>query len=74
MPKKSTPPGLSDFRPVAFTLHVMKALERLVLDCLQFGSQTPLGVDDAVTYLLQRSHSHLDGGGGFYHQSASFTG
>ncbi len=70
VPKKSTPSGLSDYRPVALTSHVMKVLERLVLGCLgpqvrssldplQFAHQLRLGVDDAVI-----THSHLDGGGG----------
>ena len=52
----------------------MKVLERLVLtqlrpqvrmflDPLQFAYQPRVGVDDAVIYLLQRAHMHLDGGG-----------
>ena len=52
----------------------MKVLERLVLAYLrpqvrssldpeQFAYQPRLGVDDAVIYLLQRAHLHLDGGG-----------
>lgn len=51
----------------------MKVLERLVLaqlrplvapflDPLQFAYQPHVGVDDAVVYLLQPAHSHLDGG------------
>ncbi|KAK0135139.1 putative RNA-directed DNA polymerase from transposon X-element [Merluccius polli] len=74
IPKKSRPSEPADFRPVALTSHVMKVLERLVLaqlrpqveaflDPLQFAYQPLLGVDDAVTYLLQRVHMHLDGGG-----------
>ena len=31
VPKRSTPSGLNDYRPVALTSHVMKVLERLVL-------------------------------------------
>ncbi|KAK0147064.1 RNA-directed DNA polymerase from mobile element jockey [Merluccius polli] len=74
IPKKSRPSEPADYRPVALTSHVMKVLERLVLaqlrpqveaflDPLQFAYQPLLGVDDAVTYLLQRAHMHLDGGG-----------
>uniref|UniRef100_A0A667Y6G0 B30.2/SPRY domain-containing protein n=1 Tax=Myripristis murdjan TaxID=586833 RepID=A0A667Y6G0_9TELE len=74
VPKKSTPSDLNDYRPVALTSHLMKVLERLVLahlrpqvkerlDPLQFAYQPHLGVDDAVIYLLQRAHMHLDGGG-----------
>ena len=37
---------------------------RMFLDPLQFAYQPHLGVDDAVIYLLQRAHMHLDGGGG----------
>ena len=67
----------------------MKVLERLVLanlrpqvrallDPLQFAYQPHLGVDDAVIYLLQRAHSHLDGGGGtvritFFDFSSAFN-
>ena len=38
---------------------------RALLNPLQFAHQPQLGVDDAVIYLLQRVHSHLDSGGGF---------
>ncbi|KAI3374567.1 hypothetical protein L3Q82_021133 [Scortum barcoo] len=71
------------------TSHVMKVLERLVLaqlrpqvrkflDPLQFAYQPHLGVDDAVIYLLQRAHMHLDGGGGtvritFFDFSSAFN-
>ncbi|KAK0146518.1 Interleukin-8 [Merluccius polli] len=75
VPKKLRPSNPADYRPVALTLHVMKVLERLVLaqlrpqvrtflDHLQFAYQPYFGVDDAVIYLLQRAHMHLDGGGG----------
>ena len=74
VPKETTPSGLSDYGPVALTSHVMKVLERLVLahlrpqvksslDPLQFAYQPHLGVDDAIIYLLQRAHSHLDQAG-----------
>ena len=66
---------LTDFRPVALTSHIMKTFERLllhllrpqvqhVLDPLQFAYQEKVGVDDADLYLLHRSYSHLDKGGG----------
>ncbi|XP_062844747.1 zinc finger protein 420-like, partial [Trichomycterus rosablanca] len=71
VPKKSCSSSLNDYRPVALTSHVMKVLERLVLsylrsqvspflDPLQFAYQQQVGVDDAVIYLLQRAHLHLD--------------
>ncbi|KAI3375550.1 hypothetical protein L3Q82_003877 [Scortum barcoo] len=89
VPKKSRPSDPADYRPVALTSHVMKVLERLVLaqlrpqvrkflDPLQFAYQPHLGVDDAVIYLLQRAHMHLDGGGGtvritFFDFSSAFN-
>ena len=67
----------------------MKVLERLVLaqlrpqvrmflDPLQFAYQPHLGVDDAVIYLPQRAHMHLDGGEGtvritFFDFSSAFN-
>ncbi|KAG5280428.1 hypothetical protein AALO_G00089020 [Alosa alosa] len=73
VPKKPHPSELNDFRPVALTSHVMKTMERLVLgmlrpqvrhalDPLQFAYQEKVGVDDAITYLLHRTHSHIDKG------------
>ena len=73
VPKKPHPKDLNDFRPVALTSHIMKTMERLVLqvlrpqvrharDPLQFAYQEKVGVDDAITYLLHRTHSHLDKG------------
>ena len=73
VPKKPHPRELNDFRPVALTSHLMKTLERLVLgilrpqvrhalDPLQFAYQEKVGVDDAISYLLHRTHSHLDKG------------
>lgn len=52
-----------------------KVLERLVLahlrpqledmqDPLQFAYRPHVGVENAITYVLQRAHSHLDGGAG----------
>lgn len=56
---------------MALTSHLMKTLERLVLhvvtpqvqqaqDPLQFGYQKNVGVEDAVQYLLHRTHTFLD--------------
>lgn len=89
VPKKPRPSDPADYRPIALTSHVMKVLERLVLaqlrpqvrtflDPLQFAYQPHLGVDDAVIYLLQRAHMHLDGGGGtvritFFDFSSAFN-
>ncbi|TWW53956.1 hypothetical protein D4764_0170350 [Takifugu flavidus] len=72
VPKKKNPSvAPSDYRPIALTSHIMKAMERLVLshlrplvspfqDPLQFAYQPKVGVDDAVIYLLQRAYSSLD--------------
>lgn len=73
VPKKPHPTELNDFRPVALTSHIMKTMERLLLhilrpqvrhalDPLQFAYQEKVGVDDAITYLLHRTHTHLDKG------------
>lgn len=73
VPKKPHPKDLNDYRPIALTSHIMKTMERLVLhllrpqvrharDPLQFAYQEMVGVDDAITYLLHRTHSHLDKG------------
>ncbi|CAM4691197.1 unnamed protein product [Leuciscus chuanchicus] len=73
VPKKPLPSELNDFRPVALTSHMMKTMERLLLrmlrpqvshslDRLQFAYQEKVGVDDNITYLLHRVHSHLDKG------------
>ncbi|XP_049911756.1 uncharacterized protein LOC126397200 [Epinephelus moara] len=71
VPKMPQPSGLSDYRPVALTSHIMKTLERLVLeqlrpmvrphlDPLQFAYQPRIGVEDALIYLLNRIYAHLD--------------
>uniref|UniRef100_A0A8C8DHE5 Reverse transcriptase domain-containing protein n=1 Tax=Oryzias sinensis TaxID=183150 RepID=A0A8C8DHE5_9TELE len=89
VPKKTAPSGPSDYRPVALTSHAAKVLERILLshlrplvkpslDPLQFAYQPCLGVEDAVIYLLQSAHSHLDGGGGtvrvtFFDFSSAFN-
>ena len=57
----------------ALTSHMMKTMERLLLhilrpqvchalDPLQFAYEEKVGVDDAITNLLHRTHSHLDKG------------
>ncbi|KAK0143583.1 putative RNA-directed DNA polymerase from transposon X-element [Merluccius polli] len=54
---------------------MMKTMERLLLkilrpqvhhtlDLLQFAYQEKVGMEDAITYLLHRTHSHLDKGKG----------
>ena len=43
-------------------LHVLRPQVRHALDPLQFAYQEKVGVDDAITYLLHRTHSHLDKG------------
>ncbi|XP_035812432.2 uncharacterized protein LOC118471519 [Amphiprion ocellaris] len=74
VPKKGRPQELNDYRPVALTSHLMKILERLVLqflqpqvqlvkDPLQFAYQEKVGVEDAVLYLLHRALAYLDVGG-----------
>ncbi len=71
VPKTPRPCGSKDYRPVALTSHIMKTLERLVLeqlrplvkphlDPLQFAYQPQLGVEDAIIFLLNRVYSHLD--------------
>ena len=73
IPENLHPNELNDYRPVALTSHMMKTMERLVLwilrppvchalDPLQFAYQEKVGTDDAITYLLHRTHSHLDKG------------
>ena len=71
VPKTLRPSGPQDYRPVALTSHIMKTLERLVLeqlrpmvrpftDPLQFTYQPRLGVEDVIIYLLNRVYTHLD--------------
>ena len=73
VPKRPQPKEMNDYRPVALTSHVMKTLERLIIqilkpqtsharDPLQFAYQEKVGVEDAITYLLHKSLSHLDRG------------
>ncbi|KAI4894740.1 hypothetical protein NFI96_006104 [Prochilodus magdalenae] len=71
VPKTPRPSDIRDYRPVALTSHIMKTMERLVLeqlrpivqpllDPLQFAYQPRLGVEDAIIYLLNRVYAHLD--------------
>ena len=71
VPKMPQPSCLLDYQPVALTSHVMKTLERLVLeqlrpmvrphlDPLQFAYQPRIGVEDAIIYLLNRVYAHLE--------------
>ena len=71
VPKKPRPSNIKDYRPVALTSHIMKTMERLVLDQLrsmiksfldplQFAYQPRRGVEDAIIYLLNRIYAHLD--------------
>ena len=52
--------------PVALTSHIMKTLERLVLDQLKpmvrlhLDLQPRTGVEDAIIYLLNRVYANLD--------------
>ena len=68
---KPQPSGFSDYRPVALRSHVMKTLERLVLDQLrpivrphldplEFAYQLRSGAEDSIIYLLNRVYTHLD--------------
>ncbi|XP_027133639.1 uncharacterized protein LOC113745633 [Larimichthys crocea] len=70
-PKLHAPATPNDYRPVALTSHIMKTMERLVLeqlrpmvkpftDPLQFTYQPHLGVDDAINSMLNRAYTHLD--------------
>ncbi|KAI3368075.1 hypothetical protein L3Q82_026898, partial [Scortum barcoo] len=71
VPKRGHPAALNDYRPIAATSHIMKVMERLVLeylrpkvcpsqDLLQFAYQPHVGVDDALLYLLQKAYFSLD--------------
>ena len=74
VPKGAHPKTQNDYRPVVLTSHVMKTLERLVLqhlrplvsDCLdplQFAYRAKVGVEDAIIYMLQRAYAHLENKG-----------
>lgn len=65
-----------DYRLMAFTSHVMKTLESLILrflrsevtdamDPLQFAYQEHIGVEDAVLYMLHRVYTYLEEPGCF---------
>ncbi|KAK3541752.1 hypothetical protein QTP86_002394 [Hemibagrus guttatus] len=75
VPKKPHLGELNDFRPVALTSHIMKTMEGVLLhhmrpqvrhafNHLQFAFQEKVGVEDAITYMLHRSLSHLNSGSG----------
>ncbi|TWW77917.1 SCAN domain-containing protein 3 [Takifugu flavidus] len=74
VPRTPHPKELNSYRPVALTSHLMKTLERLILDhlcplvssymdLLQFAYQPSIGVDDAIIYLLHTSLTHLEKAG-----------
>ena len=74
VPKNAHPREPCHFRPLALTSHLMKTMERVVLnhlrhlvnseiDPLLFAYRPGIGVDDAVIYLLHRSLSHLESTG-----------
>ena len=71
VPKMPQPSGLSDYQPEALTSHIMKTLERLILEQLrsmvrphlhplQFTYQPRIGVEGALIYLLGHVYAHLD--------------
>ncbi|XDV15205.1 hypothetical protein PO909_015335 [Leuciscus waleckii] len=71
VPKTSHPKDLNCYRPVALTSHLMKTLERLVLqhlrstvgpsmDPLQFAYRPNIGVEDAVIFLQHHALAHLE--------------
>ena len=54
---------LSDFSPVRHQKSACKQLNVLHMEHfrpLQFAYQQQVGVDNAIIYLLQKTHSHLD--------------
>ncbi len=75
--KNSKPSCLNDYRPVAFTLIVMKVFERLLknhicssipatLDPLQFVYRPNRFTDDAISQVLHSSLTHIDSKNGNY--------
>ncbi|KAK3574170.1 hypothetical protein QTP86_003834 [Hemibagrus guttatus] len=71
VPKKSPVSCISDYRPVAFTLIIMKCFERFVmrqikdllppsLDPMQFAYHPNHSMDDAISTTLHLSLSHLE--------------
>ncbi|TWW56179.1 RNA-directed DNA polymerase from mobile element jockey [Takifugu flavidus] len=89
LPKTLHPKEVNSYRPVALTSHLMKTLERLILDHLrplvssfmdplQFAYQPSIGVDSAVIYLLHTSLAHLEKAGStvrimFFDFSSAFS-
>ncbi len=75
MPKNNKPSCLNDYFPVALTSIVMKVFERLVkshisssipvtLDPLQFAYRPNRSTDDAISYILHSSLTHIDSSNG----------
>ncbi|KAL0150163.1 hypothetical protein M9458_054590 [Cirrhinus mrigala] len=68
VPKKSCSSDPKDYRPVALMSHIMKILERLVLEelrptvrpCIDVPPQPHLRVEDAIIYMLARAYTHLE--------------
>ncbi len=71
MPKNNNPSCLNDYRPVALTSTVMKVFERLVknhicssipvtLGPLRFAYPPDRSTDDAISYVLHSSLTHID--------------
>ncbi|XP_077578764.1 uncharacterized protein LOC144200462 [Stigmatopora nigra] len=89
VPKTANPREPNHFRPVALTSHLIKTLERIILnhlsplmnaelDPLQFAYRPGIGVEDATTYLMHRSLSHLENSGStvrmmFFDLSSAFN-
>ena len=71
MPKKSSPSGFNDYRPVALTSTIMKCFERLVmkqikstlpplLDPFQFAYRAKRSTEDAISSALHPALTRLD--------------
>ena len=71
VPKKASPSGFNDYRPIALTPIIMKCFERLVmqhiksvlppaLDPYQFAYRANRSTDDAISTALHSALTHLD--------------
>jgi len=71
VPKTAQPSNPNDYRPIALTSVVMKCFEKLVktfitsslpptLDPLQFAYSPDRSINDAITFLLHKTLSHVD--------------
>ena len=71
VPKKTSPEGLNDFRPVALTSVAMKSFEKLVLrfinsllppqlDSYQFAYRPKRSIDDAISINTHEILNHLE--------------